>query len=604
MPVDPRHKRNLPAGSPLAKLLRRIWARQKQEAFQAVRHNQPLNLARWNQPLAELAQPHFLSYVGDGANDALKRIREAVRRGPRKQRRTRKDLLFGPSVGGEPATLAIGNDFDLFNPHVLAAIQRAVLAFADSTNATTMLSVNQAREEVRRLLGEGYTQGETITRLTRRINEIFDDRSRAWMIARTESSRAVHLGQVLAAKETGIIKGKQWLASADACEKCEALNGMIVGIDENFTIDMKGGPYAVIQFPPRHPHCVLPGTRVYAPAMIGAIRSNYDGPVVRIHFRSGSNVTVTPQHMFLAADGFITADGIVKGDHIFTCLNRKREFGSRPDKDGNPAIVDEIFESLSVSRRSRTCSRRCTSESLHGDAAFGDGYVDIVRPAGFLVNEIEYAEFIKNHYEFSFDSLNEFVGVPFNSKGTIAKVLECFRLATDGGMGRLRDELAKFRTALRVNESRGFALASDGDSRFLEACSYASPGDAIALSQSSFGLATEITLRHFLCNDRKSLRKRDGFFDSADRNSVLFQTALDSMAIGAKRLGYLRSRLSGLVTTDEVVDVERELWHTGHVYDLQTKSTMYIVQNGIISSNCRCTILDVIDWNAVGRQAA
>src|SRR5262249_12368470 len=146
--------------------------------------------------------------------------------------------------------------FDLFNPHVLTAVQQAALQFAASTNATTTLSVAKAREEVRRMLGEGYSVGETNAVLIRRINEVFTDRARARSIGLTESSRAVHLGQVLAAKETGIVKGFRWLASsAHYCELCESLNGKVVAMDQPFYVDPKGGPYAVVYHAPAHPHC-------------------------------------------------------------------------------------------------------------------------------------------------------------------------------------------------------------------------------------------------------------------------------------------------------------------------------------------------------------
>lgn len=262
MPIDPRHNRNIPAGAPIAKLLLRLWQRQKIEVLASLRTGMTPDLSRYNQTLADLVRPYILQYVGDGGNDALRRIRKLIERGPP---RKRKDFVWqlGQFLrGDEGGRVEIGNDFDLFNPHILTMIQQAVLQFAASTNAMTTQTVNEARENVRAMLAQGYTQGETIDQLTRRINEIFDNRDRAWMIARTESSRAVHAGQVLAAKETGIVSGKKWLASADACKLCEALQGNVVGLDEVFTVDPKGGPYAAIAYPPRHPHCRCTFTEV------------------------------------------------------------------------------------------------------------------------------------------------------------------------------------------------------------------------------------------------------------------------------------------------------------------------------------------------------
>lgn len=72
--------------------------------------------------------------------------------------------------------------------------------------------------------------------------------SRATMIARTELAYA-HVGGNLAGYQaTGEVVGKRWLISADACEECQQLDGVVVGINDSFPNGGGDGP-------PLHPNC-------------------------------------------------------------------------------------------------------------------------------------------------------------------------------------------------------------------------------------------------------------------------------------------------------------------------------------------------------------
>jgi hypothetical protein len=72
----------------------------------------------------------------------------------------------------------------------------------------------------------------------------------------------------------------------------------------------------------------------------------------------------------------------------------------------------------------------------------------------------------------------------------------------------------------------------------------------------------------------------------SDRNIVLKQEPMDGDSTNSETLGNLLLRFPGEITTNNIVGV-RELHFTGHVYDLQSYTTLYIA-NGIVSSNCLC----------------
>lgn len=144
--------------------------------------------------------------------------------------------------------------FDLYNPKVLTAVDDAVFRFCRETNATATVKLGEAREKLKRLLKRGLKRGDAVALLAKKVREVFADPFRAFRIAATESSRGIHGGALLAAKENPEVGGKRWLASPDACDRCLDLDGDERLLDEPFYIDPKGGPYSVCNYPPLHPH--------------------------------------------------------------------------------------------------------------------------------------------------------------------------------------------------------------------------------------------------------------------------------------------------------------------------------------------------------------
>lgn len=105
------------------------------------------------------------------------------------------------------------------------------IKFANSVNITT-------NKSIRRTLSAGIADGEGIAKLTKRVERVFDvaTRSRALSIARTETSRAVNFATVEAYKQSEVVEGKEWLTALDerTCERCEAMDGKKIGLDDNF----------------------------------------------------------------------------------------------------------------------------------------------------------------------------------------------------------------------------------------------------------------------------------------------------------------------------------------------------------------------------------
>lgn len=86
------------------------------------------------------------------------------------------------------------------------------------------------RGDVRRALQEGWSNDKLADVLGE--NYAFSD-TRAETIARTETRKADVAGNLTGYRELGV-KQKQWLAHPDCCPACSELDGVIVGIDDDF----------------------------------------------------------------------------------------------------------------------------------------------------------------------------------------------------------------------------------------------------------------------------------------------------------------------------------------------------------------------------------
>ncbi len=104
-------------------------------------------------------------------------------------------------------------------------------------------------------LQRGIINGEGITKLTKRVDKVFDKGEvRAEMIARTETNRADNQGKLLAMKGSGLEMVKRWLTHEDdrTSPICQRLDGQTVGLNDEFKDNVSGWTG---QAPPSHVNC-------------------------------------------------------------------------------------------------------------------------------------------------------------------------------------------------------------------------------------------------------------------------------------------------------------------------------------------------------------
>jgi len=251
-----------------ARLLQGAFARQ---AIDAARLLSPGILTRdevprfdhWPEILAETVKPLVLQLTQQGVIDSRRRLArfqggrtsEAMFRLPARIT-LRNDTLFGKRLK------QLGVSFDLFDPLVLRAVDKATLEFCEETNATAVGELKEAVAKLRKLLKSGLEEGRAVAELARQVRRIFADPNRAYRIAITETARALNGGALLNAKESSLRLKKEWLSSG-GCQDCRDLDGVQKELDEPFVI-RGSGPYSRVLYPPLHPYCVCDWTEVLA----------------------------------------------------------------------------------------------------------------------------------------------------------------------------------------------------------------------------------------------------------------------------------------------------------------------------------------------------
>jgi len=386
-------------------------------------------------------------------------------------------------------------------------------------------AVNQ---QIRRAVADGMVNEESLSTVTKKIQEVTESvgENRARMIARTETMKAINTGVKERYTRMGIER-VEFLAAEDerVCEICGDLDGQVFDIGKAPEV-------------PVHPNCLLPDTRCETPGgIISGLRAFYSGPVIETVLSNGVKITVTPNHMFLTDHGFVAADLLCEGDHILYCTGFKGIIAGNPDDNRQPPTIKEIVESLAESSSMTTSSMPISSEDLHGDGLFGEGNVDIIRPARFLRNNSETTRFQQVCAD-NFDAANTAGERPLNRDRTLALFLYRAGLATDGGMSGIRQSDPFFGGRVRHTEKHGFTSPSGGDPQ-------------------------------------------------------KFEPTSDCLPIVSCNLMNLLDGFSSIIEIQDVVAVN-VVMYSGHVYDLQTYSTLYI-GNGCIISNCRCTLIPYVD---------
>lgn len=254
---DARHGRALPSGRALGRVLAAMLRVQRLYVLAELRRGSPSpSLHAFEEPWVEVLAPVLEQYLRWGVEDMARRLAasgavpSALAKSCVRKARQRAGQGWRTWTWVDWLRLCLR----VLSPLIPAFVQQWSYTLIRGVNAATEQQVRQAVQDSIRS-GEGAVKGQD------RLAPIFGPK-RAFTISVTEASRAYHGGQTEAAKRSGVVVSQEWLASADACPKCLALDGKEAPLGEPFYVDPKGGPYAAVYHPPFHPHCMCALTQV------------------------------------------------------------------------------------------------------------------------------------------------------------------------------------------------------------------------------------------------------------------------------------------------------------------------------------------------------
>lgn len=147
---------------------------------------------------------------------------------------TAKDLKYDRKPFQRKDTTTDATSLNLYAPDVLVYLLSMAGEKVQQIDSTTLAQLQSALEEGTRL-------GESVQKLSKRIDDLYLAQiipNRSQVIAATEVVAASNWGSHEAAKASGLVLNKVWLATEDSHTRPDhaAADGQEVGLDEPFTV--------------------------------------------------------------------------------------------------------------------------------------------------------------------------------------------------------------------------------------------------------------------------------------------------------------------------------------------------------------------------------
>jgi hypothetical protein len=279
-------------------------------------------------------------------------------------------------------------------------------------------------------------------------------------------------------------------------------------------------------------NCYLPGTEVAGRFKAGS-KAHYEGPAIELVCSDGRRLSITPNHPILTPAGLVAAAELREGDDLLAYSFEVETPARIVALDGQAVKprIEEVFATLADFGGSLFSG--VNAVDFHGDGLFIKENVEIVRAHGHLTVALD-PQLAQTLDNLALEHTNP--AIP-KAKSPLGQDFGAVGSASAGGMGRTG-----------VSEpllGRGVSVTGD--------CALVT------------GAGVEASAGKPSHNDRPGYPKA-------------FGQSLDGF--------------TGQVSRVQVVEIRRFNW-AGHVYDLEEESGL-MVANGIIASNCKCSVTEVI----------
>jgi hypothetical protein len=454
------------------------------------------------------------------------------------------------------------------------------------------------QQEIRQTITAGLLQGEGYPSLVRRLNQGFDlvRQDQITLVRTYVASVNVGAQEAVYRANKDVVKGWKWCAALEpgfsktgrgTCVRCACLDGQVFQEDDALKPEI-----------PLHPRCLTPETPVFAPDKIAAFVSTYCGPVFEIGLSDGRRFTVTPNHMFLTPNGFTPAKSLRKGGNIISsALSNGPPSLIGPNNDRNQARIDETVEAFAKTPGMRTVGVPHAPENFHGDGEFIKGYIEIIMPDSLLRGDFE--AFSNEHrHKLPFPFAGELPPDAFTALSNFYKPLFWLRLATGGFVSGKSVSDMLIDGPGGHHKPIGFHYPPQGDSFREQPGPNGATGNIELFGDGILRHAGQIGGGDFLNGDVSLERFRLGL--AVDRfDSIAPKDIGNGVRTNAELLGEFARTFAGQISLANISFI-RERNFTGHVYDLQTLTSLYYI-NWTIASNCRCMWLpELVTWRELG----
>lgn len=337
-------------------------------------------------------------------------------------------------------------------------------------------------------------------------------------------------------------------------------------------------------YPPNGFNCFPKNTRVRCDAKIG-LKAFYTGKMVELTSARGHRLTVTANHPVLTRRGWVAANLIEEGDDLIgASKDIDAPLHGIVDDEKAPSGAENLFEAL-AEKGLRVVPM--APDDFHGDALSMKDEIHIAGSDRALMDVVEAARGHLGSQARLDRALHGRIEAADDPMGSskIGSVVSDAIFTQDAAYGGLRDPETARDLRLAVEASSiegqdppfevGVASVTSGPS-----------GGELPLNAAGRGF-------DLLPDDPPRIRHcaqfhaglREGPAYSAAAASMLFSQLLEANP--------------GTIAFDKVVEVRKYQW-AGHVFDFAT-STGIIMADGIVVSNCLCTVQQLTEAEAKRR---
>jgi hypothetical protein len=328
--------------------------------------------------------------------------------------------------------------------------------------------------------------------------------------------------------------------------------------------------------------CILPGQEIQGRVVV-ASKARYAGKAVRIVMASGERLAVTSNHPVLTLEGFVAAGDLRKGQYLLHYVGEDEP--GTDDVEHAPSLAEEIFESLASFGTETTQARNL---DFHGDGAFFDGEIEVVRSNGSLRNDgVADATQVLSQSSFRGEGEGKTLlasgSRPGKVFGALALPSPCLMSGTDNR------SLFRFSHLLPSHSDGVGAVAENPCSA--EFTVNKGSADSVLASQFVGGLTSQIVLddggdKALLQADTISGVEGVSYFGpGAELDVPQSEPATNGPGEDVVLARQLCNCFPGKILRDEVVEVDT-FHYSGPVYDFQSPLG-YILAERLVIGNCK-----------------